>query len=187
MKDSFQRGVIGAVLVMALLVCGVVYWNRYSITLSVLGFSPRATQVICGGIDANGHNYRAVAHTHGGKYETLALLTENALGWWEATQVSDQAAYDNDLIGIAWIDTAGFRWVDETGDLEVDFAFHNIYCGNNAVDAILPITEKLPPNVTVDIHQSGSSYLLHFISFGNGSALNGLSVEELLRSVGAIL
>ena len=51
---------------------------------------------------------------------------------------------------------------------------------------VSPITAKLPPNVTVNVWQSGSSYLLHFISFGRESPLSGLSVGELLQSVGAI-
>lgn len=186
MKDFPKKVILCLVIPIALLILGIVYLNRWSIALYSIGFSPSATSIIYGGIDANGDNYRVVVCPGNGEYENLALLTENCFGWWKATQVSNPVG-QNELGRIAWTNVAGFRCAAPGGKIEVDFEFHAVYCGDNAVGPISPITAKLPPNVTVDIYQSGSSYLLHFISFGGGSALNGLSVEVLLRSVGAIL
>lgn len=80
---------------------------------------------------------------------------------------------------------ASIRYAED-GSFAPDWEFHDVYCGNNAAGPVSPITAKLPPNVTVNVWQSGSSYLLHFISFGRESPLSGLSVGELLQSVGAI-
>lgn len=186
MKNPFWRGIIGIIFAIALVVLGMVHLNRWNIALSSIGFSPSATGTVYEGVDANGDHYRVVACAGTGEYEHLALLTENRFGWWKATQVSHPVGQD-ELGRIAWSNVAGLRCADPGGKVKVDFEFHAVYCGDNAIGPVSPITAKLPPNVTVDIYQSGSSYLLHFIFFGQDSPLNGLSVEELLRSVGAVL
>lgn len=178
-----KKAILWLAIPVVLLILGIAYLNRWNIALSSLGFSPSAS-VVYAGVDANGNPYRVVIDTDSEKGGNLALLTENRFGWWEATQVSSQTD-QNELARISWMGPAGFRYAED-GKFDPDFEFHAVYCGNNAVGPVFPITEKLPPNVTVNVQQSGAFYLLHFVSFGPESPLNGLSVKELLHAVGAI-
>lgn len=178
-----KKAILWLAVPVVLLILGIAYLNRWNIALYSIGFPPSAS-MIYEGIDANGDNYRVVAYTNGEKGGNLALMTENRFGWWEATQVSSQTD-QNELARISWMGPAGFRYAED-GKFDPDFEFHAVYCGNNAVGPVFPITEKLPPNVTVNVQQSGAFYLLHFVSFGPESPLNGLSVKELLHAVGAI-
>ena len=183
MKGSPPKWILWLIIPVAVLLLGIAYLNRWSITLSSIGFSSSASTVY-EGFDANGDPCRVVVDTDSEERGHLALLTENRFGWWEAAQVSSQTD-QNELARISWMSPAGVRYMED-GKFDPDFEFHAVYCGNNAAGPVFPITEKLPSNVTVNVQQSGSFYLLHFISFGPESPLNGLSVKELLRTVGAI-
>ena len=182
MKDllkSRAAGIVYIVIAIALVALWITYLNRWNIALSSIDFSPSATSTVCEGFDANGDHYRMVTC-----HESLALLTENGFGWWKASLVSNPNSQDG-LSRISWMIPASIRYAED-GSFAPDWEFHDVYCGNNAAGPVSPITAKLPPNVTVNVWQSGSSYLLHFISFGRESPLSGLSVGELLQSVGAI-
>lgn len=81
---------------------------------------------------------------------------------------------------------AGFRYLNQEDELISATEWHKIYYGENAIKLIEIPYEKLPSGVALNIQQSGSSYLIHTISYEDPEVLNKIDMYSILQELECI-
>lgn len=137
------------------------------------------------GVDSNDLEYRVVLERKNDVGVRIAYQNKNAWGIWKDRNVEDRTFAQVGLVAMGWANVAGFKRfaVDDTHPVE--FETHIVYCGNNAVKQISIPPDMLPDNLTVNIQQCGSFYILHFITFGDSESTR-FDPNELLMAEGCI-
>lgn len=179
----------GLFLLILILVVGLfIYHNNYSIALRSAGLSQKTISYLDTGFDDNGNEYRVVFSHLSENVIKIAHLTRDNLGIWHVTNTvssSDgEAQYPYVVMG--WMHFSGMRWYGVDGEIDMPLEIHNVYAGTNAKKYIEIPLELLPPNVSVDVSQTGSIYVIHFVSYGDGEALNQIDILELLDKTDCI-
>lgn len=186
MKRSLKlRIVIIAVIVLLIAALGALWFNSYSIVLWRNGFHNASVSIIDAGLDANGDEYRVVQGNDIDLNVRLAYMTKGIMGTWKVWYVEDTPSAETGMVRISWTMPAGFQRFRVGDDTTFEYESHLVYCGDNANKKIEIPAELLPPNVTVSIQQGGTSYTLHFITFGD-EGFNDLDVYDLLKKSGCI-
>ncbi len=151
----------------------------YPISLMLNGFAPQNSEILYAGIDDNENEYRVVELRDGGKIKEVAIFTKTFLPIWKKTQSVREA----DGLALGWIVSTGLKTYGlETVD--INFAFHSVYCGNDAVKKIESISEYLPENTTAEIRQADESYSIHLTTYGDINLLNNVDLKALLSKMG---
>ncbi|RRD94228.1 hypothetical protein EII17_08945 [Clostridiales bacterium COT073_COT-073] len=159
------------------------YHNSYRIALSRAGFSEDSITYVDTGIDDNGNEYRVVF-----QYENMIKflrLTKDKYGIWKVTEVcvpNSKAQY----IAMGWMRMAGIRRYDVKGESDIEFEMHMMYGGNTATKQIEIPAEILPSNVSVNVFQAETAYVLHFVTYGKPGTLNQIDIPHLLEQTGCI-
>jgi hypothetical protein len=169
-----------------LIVVIVVYHNSYSIALKKAGFSQRSISYIDTGIDDNGNDYRVVFRYDTDNMVRIALLTKDNWGVWHITDEVIGPDAEADYITMGWMRFASMRRYDVTDQTVMDSEVHKVYGGNNATKQIEIPMDLIPPNVSVNVFQAGSVYVIHFVSYGDADSLNQIDMIDLLKQTDCI-
>lgn len=168
--------VILAVSIVAILSC-----NSDQLALRSAGFSKNGQTVVSAGIDQTGQEYKVVVQAVSNESPRIAYLRKGFAGFWKVTELADTPTAGT--IKMLWAKTASFKRYTVGDPSAADWEVHSIYCGSNANKQIVIPSGALPHNVTVNISQSGSSYMLHFIGFGETNVLDGVTAEYVQNLV----
>lgn len=68
---------------------------------------------------------------------------------------------EEDGLALGWAVSTGLKTYGRE-IVDINFAFHSVYCGNDAVKKIESISEYLPENTTAEIRQADESYSIPF-------------------------
>lgn len=117
---------------------------------------------------------------------TLVRAVKNLLGFWSVSSQEITGAGDGtDKIVMGWFEKVHWGPALTEQDSYV-YETHKVYCGRDAVDVIVILPEQIPGNITVNIGQYGSDYLIHVVHFGDVSQSGSFDVWEILRENGCI-
>lgn len=175
-------GIISAILVLLI----ILYHNNYSIILSSHGISTDLTDIIDFGVDPNGNEYRAIETFRADGSFSLAYCVKGDVGIWTVPFLADSNTQKTDLVQIGWLGFTTANRFDISDSPLVIFEDHQVYAGNNALKLITFSREELPDSVSVTIRQSGSAFVLHFVSYGEADTLTEMRIPDLLRTRGFI-
>ena len=153
-----------------------VYHNSFSIALCGAGLRERSAEYVDIGIDDNGNDYKIVFGCLPDDTVKFVHLTKDGLGVWHITE---EASGQDPAMG--WMRFAGVRRYDAGDPTSSDCEVHTVYGGNHATKRITIPTEQLPPNVAVNVIQSGAAYAIHFVTYGAAETLNQINIAELLQ------
>ena len=176
------HGLLVVLIVLAIEIVVALSYNSDQLALRSAHFAPRGGCIISAGIDNTGKEYRVFVENLSDKPARIAYLRKGFAGFWEITELADKPTAGT--IRIGWAKTASFKRyaVDDTSAIE--WEVHNVYCGTNATRQIVIPEGALPHNVTVNISQAGSAYMLHFIGYGEADVLSQVKVIDLLSAAG---
>ena len=90
---------------------------------------------------------------------------------------------ENEYRVVGWAVSTGLKTYGRE-IVDINFAFHSVYCGNDAVKKIESISEYLPENTTAEIRQADESYSIHLTTYGDINLLNNVDVKALLSKLG---
>ena len=178
MKKARNKIIAVTALIIALLLF-IAYFSSYSLALSSIGFKKNSTSDIFQGIDPNGYDYRVVMYKDEEDSAAFALLTKDSIGIWKVSLLNDRKS-ELGMVSFGWTGVRSLARYDMSEDVVPMGEYHAVYAGNNAIAPLKTIYEILPPNITVDIQQAGSSYVMHFMSYGPFNLISNADVIELL-------
>ena len=185
MKTRKRLGVIIACIVLALAaVAAVLSLNSFRIALRSAGFPSKGWVILDMGIDNNGNEYRVAVDYLNDSDAHMAYLSKGFGGFWRVEYSADTPASETGMVALGWMRVAGIKRFTVGDESCVEFEVHEAYCGKNAVKQIQIPPELLPPNVTVNILQGGSSFVIQFVSFGD--AQMEIDAYEILKAAGCI-
>lgn len=169
---------------LAVIVLSVLYFNSYGIALNKAGIQSKDPVIVDSGINNNGNQYRVVAEYSTGDAH-IAYLVKNSVGIWHVERTSETQT-STGFAELSWDNVASIRRYTVSDSSVVEFENHRLYCGNNAIKRIAISEGDIPYNVTVNIHQAGNAYMLHFVAFGSGETLNEIDCDSLLKNAGCV-
>lgn len=175
-------GIVSVILVLLI----ILYHNNYAIVLSSHGVSTELTDIIDFGVDPNGNEYRAIGTFRADGSVSLAYCVKGTAGIWTVPLLADSNTRKTDFVQIGWFDLITANRFDIFDSPLVIFESHEVYAGNNALKLITFSKEELPDSVSVTIRQSGSAFVLHFVSSGETDALTEMNITDLLRTKGFV-
>lgn len=182
-----MRVITGACIVIALVavILAAIGLNSYVITLNAIGFEPKNTIMLHSWIEQDGTEYRIVAELIHGEMPAVKKLNKSKLGFW--TEAKDWVVVDSSSeFKTVWSRAAGWRYYNFSHDRTSLWDNHMVYCGNNATREIFISSEQLPANTTVEVQQSGSAYILHFVTYGRADTLNDIDPYLLLKDADCV-
>jgi len=174
-------------LVLVFIAILIIYHSSFKIALSKADVKERNVNYIDTGIDDNGHEYRVVFHyTHDNMVKIL-LLTKDSLGIWHVTDeaVGPDSA-DTGYVTMGWMRFASIRRYDVNDQARFDSEVHKVYGGNSATKQIEIPLDLLPPNVSANVFQSGTMYVIHFVSYGDADTLDQFYFSDFLDKIDCI-
>ena len=169
-----------------MLVLIVVYKNSFKIALGKAGVGEQYIQYIDTGFDNNGNEYRVVFQFMSDNTVKIVHLTKADFGVWHVTDEAHGPVSDAAYVMMGWMRTASMRRHEVNDPVVFDWEVHNVYGGNNAIKQIEIPLELLPPNVTVNVFQAGSQYVIHFVSYGGSEPLQQINILDLLNETRSI-
>ena len=187
-----QLRVMFALLLMLLLVL-VVQNGSYGVTLRVLGL--RETYVLVTGRRNFGgggtfgitrrvsrwfgrnNEYRVIFSERQNGDAEFAALRRNRLGIWLVMRRVDERWLDSGGLEMFWF--GRYSWNSYSRIANPMWEVHYFYFNTNAICEINIDDSLLPPNSAVFVRQTGSRYLLHFVSYGRPS-VDSVIVDALL-------
>lgn len=184
---KFWKRFHGLIVIAVALVIGIVAvlsCNSDQLALRGAGFASKGNTVISAGIDQAGKEYQVVVEGLSDGPARIAYLRKGFAGFWKITELADTPTAGTVKMG--WTKTASFKRYTVEDASAIDWEVHNVYCGNNATRQIVIPEGTLPHNVTVNISQAGSSYMLHFIGHGEADVLSQVKLVELLTAAGCV-
>lgn len=170
-----------SILALILLVLIVVYKNSFKIALGKAGVGEQYIQYIDTGFDNNGNEYRVVFQYMSDNTVKIVHLTKDDFGVWHVTDEAHGPVSDAAYVMMGWMRTASMRRHEVNDPVVFDWEVHNVYGGNNAIKQIEIPIDLLPPNVTVNVFQAGSQYVIHFVSYGGSEPLQQINILDLLN------
>ena len=178
---------IGTLLV--LLATAVIVWKTHGFSATVyfanLNTAP-ISYVEQLDIDSNGDEFCVFqTRTREGDL-ALAYATRDKLGFWHVNRVKSANATQKHT-SLAWVKGAGIRRFSHLDAPIFEQEWHFVYCGDDAIRSIELLPGQLPNNSTVNIQQTGETYLIHLIVFSSEELdLDMLNLRELLIHSGYI-
>ena len=183
MKHKALIALSSATIVLAFAIFIILQCNSQEIALKQAGVNTSYIyQIEELDINAN-QEFRILAAMMNDKRPVLIHMEKNRLGFWFIRNIEYDSAIGFEKIG--WINRSGTRRYAATDVPQIDHEFHLAYCGNNALKLIEFPQASIPQNVTVTIHQVGSFYTVHVISFDEDQ-LNNLDVFTTMQELGCI-
>ena len=164
----------------------IAYHNSFKIALSKAGVSERSINYIDTGIDDNGNEYRVVFQYMRDNVVKILLITKDNLGVWHVTNEVIGPNAEAEYVTMGWMRFASIRQYDVNDQTRIDSEVHKVYGGNNATKQIEIPTHLLPSNVSVNVFQSGTVYVIHFVSYGEAETLNQIHIFDLLKQTDCI-
>lgn len=150
--------------------------QSYGLALRDAGIYKEGSVTVDSGINNNNDEYRIVAEYTSGENSKIAYLFRNWLGFWRVDRVEE--------LNMSWINVIGINRFQVSDAVNLQYETHLLYCGNNAIKRIEQSGMQLPNNVAVSVYQAGSTYMLHFISYGDADVLNEIDPTILLKNTG---
>ena len=175
-----------SILALILLVLIVVYKNSFKIALGNAGVGELYIEYIDTGFDNNGNEYRVVFQYMSDNTVKIVHLTKNDFGVWHVTDETHGPVSDAAYVMMGWMRTASMRRHEVNDPVVFDSEVHHVYGGNNAIKQIEIPLDLLPPNVTVNVFQAGSQYVIHFVSYGGSEPLQQINILDLLNETRSI-
>lgn len=178
---------IGAFLV--LLTTAVIVWKTYSFSAAV-HFANLNTDAISYveqlDIDSNGDEFCVFQTRTSEGNLALVYATRDKLGFWHIDRIKRASATPK-YTSLAWVEGAGIRRFSHVEVPTFEQEWHFVYCGDDAIKSIELLPGQLPDNSTVNIQQTGKTYLIHLIVFSSEELdLDMLNLRELLIQSGCI-
>ena len=137
--------------------------------------------VICGGLDIEDKEYRVVMNDDK-ENSKVGYFSKNSWGFWELAILEDSISKDTGMLNLAWTGRNNIRSFEPQAPQTIEFEWHTLYCGNNAIRKIDNLEEKLPSNTTMGILQGHSFYIIHLITFSEeGKVLSEKEFYQLLK------
>lgn len=172
-----------ALLLLIFAVTLVAYHNSYTIALNKAGLSTKSMNYVDTGIDDNGNEYRVVFQFLPENTVKIVFLTKDDFGIWRVTEEASGSEAEAEYITMAWMRFASIRRFDVNDQVRFDCEVHKVYGGNNASEQIEIPMELLPSNVSVNIFQSGNTYVIHFVGYGNNETLEQFYFTDILEKL----
>ena len=173
-------------LIILIVVLPIFYCNSFEIALNKAGLNENAINFIDAGIDNNGNDYRVVFQYMTNNTVKILLLTKSEFGIWHVTEETSGPEEDAEYIIMGWMRFASIRRYDVSGQPRMDYEVHKVYGGMNATKQILIPKDSLPKNVSVNVFQAGTAYVIHFISYGDAEILNQIDFSKLIKQAGGV-
>lgn len=186
MKKQTKRYLSISILALIVLVLIGVYRNSFKIALGKAGVGEQYIQYIDTGFDNNGNEYRVVFQYMPDNTVKIVHLTKNDFGVWHIQDETHGPVSDAAYVMMGWMRTASIRRHEVNDPVVFDWEVHKVYGGNNARKQIEIPLELLPPNVTVNVFQAGSQYVIHFVSYGGSEPLQQINILDLLNETRSI-
>ena len=164
----------------------IVYHNSYSIALIKAGLSKDSINYIDTGIDDNGNEYRVVFQYVPENMVKIVHLTKDNSGIWKVTEEASGPDSEPEYVTMGWMRFASISRYDVNDQARLDSEVHKVYGGNNAAKQIEIPMDLLPPNVSVNVYQSGTMYVIHFVGYGNAEFLDQFHFSHLLDQMDCI-
>lgn len=184
-KRAKLYAIIVIVLILLIVVFQVVRANSYALAWRSVGIQSEPF-VIYDGKNNNGQEFKVVVEYAVRENGPLVYLEKGRTGFWKAMVVDEKPSDKTGMLTWGWTRVAGGRRYSAMDEHVVEWEIHRVYSGNNAIKRIEIPAQLLPANVTVNIHQAGSAYILHFITYGKGEELNAINAYELLLQAGCV-
>lgn len=186
MKRRTLAGLLASLLILILVVVLLIYHNSYSIALSKAGLSKDSIDYIDTGIDDNGNEYRVVFQYMPENMVKILRLTKNDRGVWKVAEEAYGPDSEVPYVTTGWMRVASVGRYEVDDQTHIEFEVHKVYGGNNAIKQIEIPMELLPSNVSVNIFQAGTVYVLHFVTYGSAETLNQINISHLLEQTDCI-
>ncbi|WP_163193569.1 hypothetical protein [Clostridium thermarum] len=171
--------------IVAIILIGIAFLiiraNSFSIALRRAGLNPNYVRTIEHDFGTNDEEFKVIETSSKDSKITLAIVTKNKLGFWKVSSFRGDDRVDPHFTSIAWVKGGGFKRFSPTGGTVIEHEWHYAYCGDNAIKEIEFLPGQIPENVTVNIQQGDSKFLVHVISFAEPEVLNGFDVKALLE------
>ncbi len=162
------------------------YHNSYSIALNKAGLSAKSINYVDIGIDDNGNEYRVVFEYMPENTLKIVFLSKDDFGIWRVIEEASGSDSEAEYITMGWMRFSSIGRFDVNDQVGFDFEVHKVYGGNNATKQIEIPMELLPTNVSVNVFQSGTRYVIHFIGYGDGEILDQFYFDDLLEQSNCI-
>lgn len=159
--------------------------KNFYITLLISGYSTSDVKIIDTSHNENDKEFKVIKTSSKDKSDALAILTKNSLGIWSITQKQENIE-SRPITTIGWVNKGEVkRYTFKDGGV-IENEWNIVYCGNNAIKLIQFNPGQIPENVTVNIQQNGSSYLIHLISFADSNTVSKFDVPAILTDNGCL-
>lgn len=159
--------------------------KNFYITLILAGYKPTSIQVIDTSNDENEKEFKVIKTRTNKNKDTLAILTKNALGIWKISETQENTE-DSLMSTIGWVKKGELKRFSFKDGGNIENEWNVVYTGNNAAKLIYFNPGQLPENITVNIQQNGTSYLIHVISFADSDILSKFNVSAILEENGCL-
>lgn len=157
------------------------YHNSYSIALHKAGLSEKFIEYVDIGIDDNGNEYRVVFEYMPESTLKIVFLSKDDFGIWRVIEELSSLEDETEYIIMAWMRFSSIRRFEVNDQVIFDREVHKVYVGNNASKQIEIPMELLPTNVSVNVFQSGTMYVIHFIGYGGNEIFDQFYFDDLLE------
>ena len=186
MKKHTLRFILLLLLVLIIIAVLVFYHNSFRIALSKAGVNESYIQYIDTGFDDNGNEYRVAFQYMSDSMVKVLLLKKNNIGIWHTTDQILGPSSESEYTTMGWMRFASIRRYDVEDQARFDSEVHIVYVGKNAIKQIEIPLDLLPPNVSVNVFQAGTVYVIHFTSYGEADTLNQIRILDLLEQTNCI-
>jgi len=104
----------------------------------------------------------------------LVRLLKSKYGFW-SIQESKVAESSDEILLIVWTDRAKLKSFTtsyhDSGNTDVEWMYHHVYTGENAVKKIDIPNDVIPKNSVISISQSNENYVIHRIMNSQGGLI----------------
>ena len=167
----------------------IIYANNYHIMLRLEGLVGGGRRLEIYASETVGNDVFQIAISRDANNDVkLARISRNSFGIWSADLIigEEHRSPECGAILIIWVSSERLKYYYPTEGIRSVLESNVLFQGNNAVRLIEFLPGDLPDNVTAGIRQSGSDYLIHFISFAGFEAFNNFDIGGFLLINGFI-
>ena len=155
--------------------------NSFSFALVRAGLNPGDVETIEHSYDSVMKEFKVIK-TSSKKHEiVLALVAKDSIGFWKVRNAREASPIRPNLVGIAWMRSAGAKRFTHTENAIFENEWHYAYYGTNAAKLIEFLPGQIPDNVAVNIRKAGRKFWIHLISFSEPDVISNINIEALLK------
>lgn len=172
-------------MILSLVVIFIIY-RQLSLDIAYFleGINSNSTIEIEHSFDINKSEYKVIRAKSEEDNILLVRLVKTKLGIWKIGDISSGS--NTKINSISWYGDGG-PYINQFGSIdEIGFEWHFVYSGNNALKYIEIEKIDIPKNMTVEIYQFNTEYIIHLITFEKPEIFNSFNIVNKLIENGFI-